>query len=41
VADVLDGAPGRGEAEELAGVGITEPHPDGDLVLIRLLTAPD
>src|SRR5215813_9605742 len=32
VAHVLDGAPGRSEAEELAGMGTAEPHPDGHLV---------
>jgi hypothetical protein len=33
MADVLDGAAGRAEAEELTGVGAAEPQPDGDLVL--------
>ena len=33
MADVLDGAAGRGNAEELGGVGAAEPQPDGDLVL--------
>jgi hypothetical protein len=33
VADVVDGASGRGYAQELAGVGAADPQPDGDLVL--------
>ena len=33
MADVLDGAAGRAEAEELTAVGAAEPQPDGDLVL--------
>jgi hypothetical protein len=31
VADVFDGAAGRGDAQELAGVGAADPQPDRDL----------